>query len=144
MASLRPLTISSLSSFFSPSVFSRSAALRLEEAVEALLEVADARRGHVVEVAVRDDPQDRDLLLDWQRLELRLLQHLGRLLAARQLVARGLVQVARELGESGQLAVLRQVQLQRPGDLAHGLGLRRPIQRGTPRCRRSARDAGRR
>src|SRR5687767_5277425 len=33
-------------------------ALRLQEPVEALLEVLDARGGHVVEVAVGDHPQD--------------------------------------------------------------------------------------
>ena len=57
--------------------------------------------------------EDRDLLLDRERLVLRLLDDLGQLLAAVQLVAGGLVQVAGELRERRQGAVLREVQLER-------------------------------
>src|SRR4029079_14412183 len=97
--------------------------LALEEAVEALFEVTNARGGHIVEMAVGHHPQDGGLLLAGKRLVLRLLEYLRDLLAARQLVTRGLVQVRSELGEGGQLAVLSQVELQRPGDLLHRLGL---------------------
>ena len=73
--------------------------LRLEEAVELALELADPRRRDVVELAGRGDVQDRDLLLDAERLVLRLLDDLRELLAAGQLVPGGLVQVRRELRE---------------------------------------------
>ena len=100
-------------------------ALGLEEAVELALELADPRRRDVVELAVRRRVQDRDLLLDAERLVLRLLGDLRQLLAAGQLVAGRLVQVGRELGERGQRAVLGEVQLERRGDRLHRLGLRR-------------------
>ena len=59
-----------------------------------------------------------------ERLVLRLLDDLRQLLAAGQLVAGGLVQVGRELGERRQRAVLGEVQLERTGHLLHRLGLR--------------------
>src|SRR3990170_3187208 len=86
-------------------------ALRLEEAVELRLELLHPGRRHVVESALRGGVQDRRLLVDGERLVLRLLDDLGQLLAARQLVSRRLVQVGRELGESRERAVLREVQL---------------------------------
>ena len=58
-----------------------------------------------------------------ERLVLRLLEDLGQLLAAVELVAGGLVEVRRELGERRQLAVLGEVELERAGDLLHRLGL---------------------
>ena len=100
-------------------------ALRLEEAVELALELAHARRRDVVELALGGRVQDRDLLLDAERLVLRLLDDLRQLLAAGQLVAGRLVQVGRELGERGQGPVLGEVQLERRGDGLHRLGLRR-------------------
>ena len=87
-------------------------------------------RGDVVEVAARHHVEDRDLVLHRQRDVLGLLEHLGRLLAAGQLVAGGLVQVRRELRERRQLAVLGEVQLERAGHLLHGLGLRRRAHAG--------------
>ena len=100
-------------------------ALGIEEPVEADLELLDARRRDVVELAGRGCVQDRDLLLHRERLVLRLLDDLGQLLAAGQLVARRLVQVGRELGKCREGAVLGEIQLERAGDLLHGLGLGR-------------------
>ena len=67
------------------------AVLGLEETIELLLEVLDARRRDVVQQALRGDVQDCDLFLDRDRLILGLLDDLRELLAAGQLVARGLV-----------------------------------------------------
>src|SRR5689334_21645530 len=67
--------------------------LGLEESVQLALELLHPRCRHVVELALRRDIEDHDLLLDRQRLVLRLLDDLRQLLAARQLVARGLVEV---------------------------------------------------
>src|SRR5215212_6404445 len=100
-------------------------ALALQEPVEPDLEVLHPWRRHVVELAGRGGVQDRDLLLDSEGLVLRLLDHLGELLASGQLVAGCLVEVRRELRKGREGAVLRQVELQRTGDLLHRLGLRR-------------------
>ena len=91
-----------------------------------------------------DDVQDRDLLLDRQRLVLRLLDDLGQLLAAGQLVAGGLVEVRRELRERGQRAVLGEVQLERRRRPSSSPWSAPPSRRARPRCRCSARAAGRR
>ena len=66
-----------------------------------------------------------DLLLDRQRLVLRLLQDLDQPPAAIELAQRRLVEVAAELRERRELAVLREVEPQRAGDLPHRLDLRR-------------------
>jgi hypothetical protein len=50
-------------------------------------------------------------------LELRLLQQLRQALAAVELLQRDLVQVRAELRERSELAVLREIQLQRGADL---------------------------
>jgi hypothetical protein len=99
--------------------------LGVEEAVELLLEIAHRPGLDVIEVPVGHDPQDGCLTLHRKRAELRLLDDLGDALAAVELVTRGLVQVRRELGEGGQLAELGQIQLERAGDLLHGLVLGR-------------------
>jgi hypothetical protein len=52
------------------------------------------------------------LLFHRLRLVLRLLEDLGDLLAARQRRLRVLVEVARELGERREFAVLREVELE--------------------------------
>ena len=54
-----------------------------------------------------------DLLLDRQRLVLRLLQDLDQPAAAIELRLRGFVEVAAELRERRQLAVLREIETQR-------------------------------
>src|SRR5690606_20509589 len=51
-------------------------------------------------------------------------------LAADDAGLRRLVQVRAELGEGGQLAVLRQVELQRTGDALHRVDLRRAAHTG--------------
>jgi hypothetical protein len=65
-----------------------------------------------------------------------LLQDLDHALTAGQLPLGGLVQVAAELGEGRELAVLGQVQAQRAGHLLHGLGLRGAAHTDTRRCPR--------
>src|SRR5260221_660753 len=97
----------------------------LEEAVELVLEVLQPRRRDVVQLAGRGRVEDRDLVLDRERLVLRLLDDLAQLLAAGQLVAGRLVEIRRELGEGRQAAVLGQVELERRRDLLHRLRLRR-------------------
>ena len=69
--------------------------------------------------------QDDHLLLPGERMELRLLQQFGQALAAVELVLRDLVEIRAELREGGQLAVLREIELQRGADLLGGLDGRR-------------------
>src|SRR5688572_26836904 len=95
----------------------------LEELEEPLLEGLHRRRGQVVQQARGAGVDDHDLALERQRAELVLFEELDQALAARQLVARVLVQVARELGESRQLPELRQVEAQLAGHLLHGARL---------------------
>ena len=65
-----------------------------------------------------------DLLFDRQGRILLLLQNLDQVLAAIQLLLRGLVEIGTELREGRQLAILRQIEAQAAGDLPHRLGLR--------------------
>ena len=65
-----------------------------------------------------------DLHLDRDRHVLVLLEELDEARATLQLLLRGGVEVGAELGERGDLTVLREVEFQRPGDLLHGLHLR--------------------
>src|SRR3954469_4870679 len=79
-----------------------------------------------VEIPVGRGVDDRDLLLDAERLILRLLQHFDEAAAAMERVQRRLVEIRSELRERRELTVLREVETQRPGDLAHRFHLRRP------------------
>ena len=63
--------------------------------------------------------------LDRQRLILQLLQNFHQARAAVELLLRGGIQIAAELREGRELAVLREVQTQRTGHLPHGFDLRR-------------------
>src|SRR5215212_9463252 len=93
-------------------------------AEEALLEGTHAVDGQRIEIAVDAGVDDDDLLLHLERRELRLLEELGEARAAVEEALRGGVEVRAELREGGHLAVLRQLALDAPGDLLHGLSLR--------------------
>ncbi|KAB5588085.1 Acetylglutamate semialdehyde dehydrogenase [Ceratobasidium theobromae] len=77
----------------------------------------------VVEVAVRAGPDADDLLLDRVRRVLRLLEELHEPLTAGELLTGGGVEVGGEHREGLHRAVLREGQLERSGDLLHGLDL---------------------
>src|ERR671920_1791240 len=74
----------------------------------------------LVQVAVRRGVEDDYLLLDRHRVELFLLQDRREAFPAVQGLLRGLVQVAPELGEAGELAVLIEVEPERARDALHG------------------------
>src|SRR5579862_1169003 len=82
----------------------------VEVLVEAVFEFADAVDLDVVEEALGSGEEDDDLLLGGKRLELGLLEQFGEALAAVELVLRDLVEVAAELREGGEFAVLREVE----------------------------------
>ena len=101
-------------------------AARLEEAIQVLLR--NGRRPRSATPSRKPlvrGIDDRDLLLDRQRLVLRLLQDLDEPRAAIELGLRRLIEVAAELRERRELAILREVEPQRAGDLPHRLDLRR-------------------
>ena len=83
------------------------------------------RRSAAVEEAVEAGEEHEDLPLDRQRLILPLLEQLDHARAAGELVLRRLVHVAGELREGGELAILREREAQRAGDLLHRRHLRR-------------------
>ena len=89
----------------------------LEVRIEAVLKGAEVVDLDVVEQTVDAGEEDRDLLLGGERLELRLLEQLGEALAAVELVQRHLVEIGAELRERGELAILREVELQGRADL---------------------------
>ena len=97
--------------------------LALEEAHEAGLPLAHPRHGHLVQEALRAGVDHGHLLRQRHRLVLVLLEELGEARAALQLAARLAVEIGSELGERGQLAVLREVEPQLACHLAHRLGL---------------------
>src|SRR3954469_8735898 len=103
-----------------------AALARLEELVELDFIRAQRLDRHRVEIAVGRGIDDRHLLLDRQRLILRLLEDFDQASSAIELVQRRLVEIGAELREGGKLTELREVQPKRPGDLAHRLDLRRP------------------
>src|ERR1051325_9870599 len=98
---------------------------RFDELVELALERAHVRDGDVVQIAVGAGIDHRHLALDRQRLVLRLLENFDQPRAAVELRLRRLVEIAAELRDRRQLAVLREVEAQRAGDLPHRLDLRR-------------------
>ena len=72
--------------------------------------------------------------------ELALLQEFHQTLTAIELGLRGFIQIAAELGESGQFTVLSQFQFQGSGYLTHGFDLRGCRLRGLRIILRSRRD----
>src|SRR5918994_7510823 len=92
---------------------------------QALLEPAALVQGQLVEIAVDAREYHRDLLFRLQRRELRLLQEFGQARAAIEQALRGGVEVGAELREGSHFAVLRELALDRAGDLLHRLDLRR-------------------
>ncbi|OEI69570.1 acetylglutamate semialdehyde dehydrogenase [Curtobacterium sp. ER1/6] len=87
------------------------------------LEAEHVGDGHLVELAVRAGPDRDDLLLDRVRRVLRLLEELGQAGTTVQLTTRRLVEVGREHRERLERAVLRQLELERAGDLLDRLDL---------------------
>src|SRR5690348_2966312 len=96
---------------------------RFNVLVQLLLEVANLCDWHVVEESAGTRHDDQDLLRERQWRILILLQQFDQTLSTIQLGLRSLVEVAAELRESLQFAVLRKFQFQSSGDLPHGLDL---------------------
>src|SRR5262249_51920704 len=97
---------------------------RLEEAVQAFFVPAQLFDRHRIQIAVRGREDNRNLLLDSQRLILRLFQNFNETLATVELLLRRLIEVAAELRECRELAVLREIESQTACNLTHRLDLR--------------------
>ena len=121
MASVSRLRRSSSSAFLVAMSVRIAGARALQERIVAVFEGAEVGDLDVVEQAVDAGEEERNLLLRGERLELRLLEQLGQTAAAGELLLRDLVEVGAELGEGGELAVLREVELQGGTHLLHRL-----------------------
>jgi len=78
---------------------------------------------HLVEEATDTGIEDADLLLSGDGNVLLLLEELSELLTSVEEMLGGSVEIRAELGEGGDLSVLGKLQLERTGDLLHGLDL---------------------
>ena len=87
---------------------------------QLVLEAADVGDDDVVHMALGYGVDRHHLLLDRNRGELGLLEHLDHPASALQLCKRRGVQLRAELGKCRQLAELSQVEAERAGDLPHG------------------------
>merc|ERR1712230_291971 len=95
----------------------------LQVGKEVSLPLEDLVDGQVVEVAVDTSEHERHHLVDGHGLVLLLLEQLSETLTTVQGLLGSSVKVGTELGESSNLTVLSQEQLQGTGDLLHGLKL---------------------
>ena len=91
--------------------------------IQAALILCNIGNGHILQVAVNGRVQDGNLLFDGDGAVAVLLEHLDDALTLGQTGLGVGVQVRAELGEALQLTILRVNQLQRTGDLFHGLDL---------------------
>lgn len=89
----------------------------------AFLELGDVGGGELVEVSTDTSVQDADLLGGGHGHELVLLEELGELLTTVELLLGGNIEIGSKLGEGGNLSVLGKLELERTGDLLHGLDL---------------------
>src|SRR5215213_3608148 len=96
-----------------------------DEAIELLLQPPHRRHLGRVEIAARGGKDEEHLLFDWQGTILRLLQDLDEALAPCELLLGRLIEVGAELRERRELAILREVEPQRAGNLPHRFDLRR-------------------
>src|SRR5207245_1711822 len=97
---------------------------RIHVLVQLALKVAHLIHRKIVEKASSAGEDDQNLLRERQWRELILLQKFDQALSTIQLRLRGLIEIAAELRECRQFAILRQFQLQRARHLPHGLDLR--------------------
>src|ERR1700733_4751164 len=86
---------------------------RVQERIVSILEGAEVGDLDVIEQPLRSGEQNRNLLCRGKRRKLRLLQKLGQTRTAVQLILRHLVEVRAKLREGSELAVLREVELER-------------------------------
>ena len=97
--------------------------LALEVFKEEFLELADLGGLDLVEEATDTSVEDANLLLSDHGNVLLLLEELGELLTSVEEMLGGSVEVGTELSEGSDFSVLGKLELERTGDLLHGLDL---------------------
>lgn len=90
---------------------------------EELLELADFGSLDLIKETTDTSVEDANLLLSEHGNVLLLLEELGELLTSVEKMLSGSVEIRTELGEGGNLSVLSELELERTGDLLHGLDL---------------------
>jgi hypothetical protein len=90
---------------------------------EVSLPLENLGDGDVVEVTVDTSVDEGNHLVDGHGAVLLLLEELGKTLTTGQGLLGGGIEIGTELGEGGDLTVLGQEELERTGDLLHGLEL---------------------
>src|ERR1700729_2232720 len=105
-------------------VIQQSRLCRIKIGIKPDLEGVNLLYFQVIEKAIGSGKNNDDLLLCRKRGELRLFQNFCKPLTAIELILCDLIQVAAELRKRSQLTILRQVELQGSGHLAHSLDLR--------------------
>ncbi len=108
-------------SFLCGDVVEQSGLAGVEVPVQAIFKGVDVFDLDVIQEALGSGEKNYDLLFRRERMELGLLEQFGEALSAIELVLRGLVEIAAELREGGEVAVLREVELERGADLLDGL-----------------------
>ena len=88
-----------------------------------LFEFLDFRSHKLVEVTSHTCVEDACLLFDGHWHELLLLEQFSELFSSVKKLLGGGIKIGTELGESGDLTILSQLELHGTGDLLHGLGL---------------------
>ena len=88
-----------------------------------LLEAGDLAGLNLVEVTTDTGVEDTGLLLNGHGDVLLLLKELGQLLTSVEELLGGGIEIGTELGEGGDLTVLGELELERTGELLHGLNL---------------------
>jgi hypothetical protein len=88
-----------------------------------LFESADLGGDEFIEVTVNTTVDDANLIGSGHRDELVLLEELGELLSSVELLLSSGIKIGTELSEGSDLTVLGELELQRTGNLFHGLNL---------------------
>jgi len=88
-----------------------------------LFELTNVGSGQLIEVSTHTGVQNADLLSCGHGHELILLEELGELLSAVELLLGGSIKIGSELGESSDFTILGKLELERTGNLLHGLDL---------------------
>src|SRR5215469_4672740 len=91
--------------------------------IEPFFKFTHLRYRQIVEISVRARVDRENLLAERQGRELRLLEQLSQTLAAIELLLGRLIEIGTKLGKRRQLAILREFEFKRAGDLSHSFDL---------------------
>ncbi len=95
----------------------------IRKLVKLSLKIAHLVHWKIIKGPTRARKDDQNLLREWQRRELLLLEYFDQPLSTIKLRLRGFVEIAAELRKCREFAVLREFQLHASGHLPHSLDL---------------------